>query len=91
MELNHLESDHLWVGLGTPKQQLWIDRYRDRLKAGLLLGAGFTFDQHPELKLDVPMWMQRRCLPWILRMWIELRRLDPRHNSRSCHRIDPGQ
>jgi hypothetical protein len=37
------------------------------------------------------MWMQRRGRTWIFRRWRELRRLDPLHNSRSCHRIDPGQ
>lgn len=78
-ELNRLEPDYIWVGLGTPKQQLWMHRYRDRLKRGLLLGVGFAFDLHAGLKLDAPMWMQRRGLTWIFRMWSEPRRLGPRY------------
>lgn len=78
-ELRRLEPDYIWVGLGTPKQQFWMHRCRDRLERGLLLGVGFAFDLHAGLKPDAPMWMQRRGLTWIFRMWSEPLRLGPRY------------
>jgi N-acetylglucosaminyldiphosphoundecaprenol N-acetyl-beta-D-mannosaminyltransferase len=78
-EINHLRPDYVWVGLGTPKQQLWMSRCRDRLRGGLLLGVGFAFDVHAGLKPDAPMWMQRRGLAWLFRLSSEPRRLGPRY------------
>jgi len=79
VELNRLAPDYIWVGLGTPKQQLWMHRCRDRLRRGLFLGVGFAFDLHAGLKPDAPIWMQRRGLAWLFRLWSEPRRLAPRY------------
>jgi N-acetylglucosaminyldiphosphoundecaprenol N-acetyl-beta-D-mannosaminyltransferase len=78
-EVNRLSPDFIWVGLGTPKQQEWIERNRDRIGRGVLLAVGFAFDVNAGTKLDAPPWMQRLGLTWIFRMATEPRRLVGRY------------
>lgn len=74
-ELNRLSPDFIWLGLGTPKQQAWVHRYRPFLRRGVLLGVGFAFDVNAGLKPDSPVWMQRLGLGWLFRMAAEPGRL----------------
>lgn len=83
-EINRLRPDFVWVGLGTPKQQAWIDRYKHQLQRGVVLAVGFAFDVNAGTKSDAPLWMQRRGLTWVYRLASEPRRLAGRylrHNS----------
>lgn len=65
----------LWVGLGTPKQQDWISRHKDRLAAGAVLAVGFAFDVNAGTKKDAPAWMGPLGLTWLYRLVCEPRRL----------------
>jgi N-acetylglucosaminyldiphosphoundecaprenol N-acetyl-beta-D-mannosaminyltransferase len=72
-------ADFLWVGLGTPKQQEWIDRNRACFPGLIILAVGFAFDVNAGLKKDAPIWMQRIGLTWLFRMLSEPRRLFGRY------------
>jgi len=74
-ELNELAPDFIWVGFGTPKQQAWVQRYRARLRRGMILTVGFGFDVNAGMKPDQPLWMQRLGLGWLFRLCSEPRRL----------------
>ena len=74
-EINRLSPDFIWIGLGTPRQQQWIYRYKSRIKRGVLFAVGFAFDVNAGTKPDAPRWMQRHGLTWIFRMASEPRRL----------------
>jgi N-acetylglucosaminyldiphosphoundecaprenol N-acetyl-beta-D-mannosaminyltransferase len=65
----------VWVGIGQPKQELWMHRMRPRLQAPLLVGVGAAFDFHAGLLAQAPGWMQRSGLEWIYRLVREPRRL----------------
>jgi N-acetylglucosaminyldiphosphoundecaprenol N-acetyl-beta-D-mannosaminyltransferase len=78
-EICRLSPDFIWVGLGTPKQQTWIARYRDQIPRGILLAVGFAFDVNAGTKPDAPVWMQRLGLTWVFRILSEPRRLAPRY------------
>ncbi len=78
-EINRLSPDFIWIGLGTPKQQDWIDRNRSALSRGVLLAVGFAFDVNAGMKKDAPAWMQRFGLTWIFRIVSEPRRLLTRY------------
>lgn len=73
--INAAQPDLVWVGLGTPKQQEWIHRCRDRVRTGALLAVGFAFDVNAGTKKDAPAWMQRMGLTWFYRLLQEPRRL----------------
>lgn len=74
-EIARLSPDFIWVGLGTPKQDLWIYHHKSRIQRGLILSVGFAFDVNAGLKRDAPLWMQRSGLNWAYRLLSEPRRL----------------
>jgi N-acetylglucosaminyldiphosphoundecaprenol N-acetyl-beta-D-mannosaminyltransferase len=65
----------VWVGLSTPKQELWMTDMVKRLDSGLLLGVGAAFDMHTGNIRQAPRFLQRCGLEWLFRLCIEPRRL----------------
>lgn len=78
-QINQLSPDFIWVGLGTPKQQVWIHENKTRIKRGVILAVGFAFDVNAGTKSDAPAWMQRVGLTWVFRIASEPRRLLTRY------------
>jgi N-acetylglucosaminyldiphosphoundecaprenol N-acetyl-beta-D-mannosaminyltransferase len=75
-------AELLLVALGNPKQELWIDRFRDRLPSvRVAVGVGCVFDLWAERVYRAPAWMQRTGLEWLHRLIAEPRRLAGRHAS----------
>jgi len=72
-------ADVVWVGLGVPKQELWMAGMRPRLQAPVLVGVGAAFDFLSGRKRQAPAWMQRRGLEWLFRLSQEPLRLLPRY------------
>lgn len=72
-------ADVLWVGLGTPKQELWMQANRDHAAATVMVGVGAAFDFIAGTKPQAPRWMQRSGLEWLFRLACEPRRLAPRY------------
>lgn len=65
----------VWVGLGSPKQDLWMARHRAALAPPLLVGVGAAFDFFTGRLAQAPRWMQRSGLEWSFRLGREPRRL----------------
>lgn len=74
-QINQTTPDIIWVGLGTPKQDLWMAAHRDQLTAPVLIGVGAAFDFHTGRIPQAPRWMQQNGLEWLFRLWQEPRRL----------------
>ena len=74
-ELNRLNAHVVWVGLGSPKQDLWMARYRPYLQSPVLIGIGAAFDFVSGTKRQCPRWLQRRGGEWLFRLIQEPRRL----------------
>lgn len=73
-------ADVVWVGLGTPKQDYWVGRHRERLeRPAALIAVGAAFDFHAGRLAQAPAWMQRSGLEWLFRMAHEPRRLAHRY------------
>ena len=73
--INHAKPDIVWVGLGTPKQDLWMTEHTKQLEAKICIGVGAAFDFHAGRVKQAPRWMQRSGLEWVYRLWQEPRRL----------------
>jgi N-acetylglucosaminyldiphosphoundecaprenol N-acetyl-beta-D-mannosaminyltransferase len=76
--INDSDAGLVFVGLGCPKQELWIARHRPAVHA-VMLGVGAAFDFHAKLKPRAPEWMQRSGLEWMHRLCSEPRRLWKRY------------
>jgi N-acetylglucosaminyldiphosphoundecaprenol N-acetyl-beta-D-mannosaminyltransferase len=64
----------VWVGLGTPKQDIEIARLAGRLPL-VFVAVGAAFDFVAGKKKAAPVWMQRLGLEWVYRLISEPRRL----------------
>lgn len=71
--------DILFVGLGAPKQEKWISKYKEEYKVPLSLGVGATFDFIAGNIKRAPKWMQNAGLEWFWRFIQEPRRLFRRY------------
>jgi len=61
-------SDVLWVGLGAPKQELWMAAHVGRLRVPLMMGVGAAFDFHSGLRKWAPAWVRKAGMEWLYRM-----------------------
>jgi exopolysaccharide biosynthesis WecB/TagA/CpsF family protein len=67
-----------FVGLGCPRQEVWIYEYHDCLPMPLV-AVGAAFDFHAGKLAQAPRWMQRQGLEWLFRLAHEPRRLWKRY------------
>lgn len=77
--INASGADIVWVGLGTPKQDYWVARFRPMLNAPVLIAVGAAFDFHTGRVRQAPRWMQRTGLEWFFRLTQDPRRLWKRY------------
>lgn len=73
--INKANPDILWVGLGTPKQEIWMYEHRKKLDVPMIIGVGAAFDFLSGNMKQAPKWMQHVGLEWLFRFVQEPRRL----------------
>lgn len=72
--INGSGANIVFVGLGCPKQELWMAAHRQRVDA-VMLGVGAAFDYHAGTIKRAPLIWQRHGLEWLYRLRMEPRRL----------------
>lgn len=75
----------VWVGLGMPKQELWMHDVHQALPGVSLVGVGAAFDWFAGNKKRAPEWMQRSGLEWLYRLSREPKRLWRRYALNNPH------
>jgi len=76
--INEAKPDFVWVGLGAPKQEIWMAAHQGRINA-LMIGVGAAFDYESGNIKRAPMWMQRMSLEWLYRLMQDPKRLFTRY------------
>lgn len=75
-EINALAPDCLWVALGVPNEQAFVEEYTPLLtNVGVIKTSGGLFNFLSGSRSRAPQWMQRIGLEWAWRTWLEPRRL----------------
>jgi N-acetylglucosaminyldiphosphoundecaprenol N-acetyl-beta-D-mannosaminyltransferase len=69
------QPDIVWVGIGSPRQEIWMSENIDRLNVPVLVGVGAAFDFLSGNKRQAPGWVQRNGMEWFYRLVSEPRRL----------------
>jgi len=77
--VNAARPDVLVLGLGAPKQELWVHRFAPKLQARVALCVGATIDFLAGEKKRAPKLLQRIGLEWLHRVASEPRRLLKRY------------
>ena len=74
-DINASNADILFVALGAPKQELWLNRYSKDLKPFVRIGIGGSFDVLAGKMQRAPKWMQEASLEWLFRLYKQPSRL----------------
>jgi N-acetylglucosaminyldiphosphoundecaprenol N-acetyl-beta-D-mannosaminyltransferase len=72
--INASGAGFVFVGLGCPKQEMWMAAHRGRVNA-VMIGVGAAFDFHAGTVTRAPEWMRNYGLEWLHRLASEPRRL----------------
>lgn len=74
-QINSLNIDVLFVGLGAPKQEIFIDKYKDQLNCSVIMGIGGAFDVIAEKVTRTPEFFVKLSLEWFHRLITQPKRL----------------
>jgi len=83
--INDLRPDIVWVGISTPKQERFMDRYLGLLDTTLMFGVGAAFDFHTGRIADCSQWIKSAGLQWLHRLL-----QDPKHLWKRYLRNNPA-
>ena len=73
--INDSKATCLIVGLGAPKQEVWIVKHRHLMPhVKVYMGVGATIDYEADAVRRAPRWMAQNGLEWVYRMTTEPRR-----------------
>jgi N-acetylglucosaminyldiphosphoundecaprenol N-acetyl-beta-D-mannosaminyltransferase len=76
--INSSKPDFIWVGLGAPKQEIWMSEHAEIVN-GVMIGVGAGFDYFAGNIKRAPVIMQKLCLEWLYRLLQDPRRLWKRY------------
>jgi N-acetylglucosaminyldiphosphoundecaprenol N-acetyl-beta-D-mannosaminyltransferase len=77
--INSVQPDLLLLGMGMPRQELWLLNHRHRLRFGVALPAGAILEYYVGSQKPPSRVSGRLGLEWLVRLWNEPRRLGPRY------------
>ncbi len=72
-------TTHLFMGVGAPKSEIWVDQHRETLGDLYACCFGAALNFYAGTRRRAPMLMQRLGLEWLWRMMGEPRRLIARY------------
>jgi len=70
-EINNVSPDVVFVGMGVPIQEEWIDSHRAEISAPVCWGVGALFDYVAGIEPRVPPWMNKLGLEWLWRLIVD--------------------
>jgi N-acetylglucosaminyldiphosphoundecaprenol N-acetyl-beta-D-mannosaminyltransferase len=84
-DINAKAPDLVLLGMASPKKEIWILKYRDRVKASVIIGVGGLFDVIAGKIPPAPDWMKDHGLEWFFRLIHDPRRLWKRYTIGNSH------
>ncbi len=68
-EINRLKPDIICVGLGTPKQDYWIEEHLYKIRGSVLIASGATFDFFGGRIKMAPEFIRNSGFEWLYRLF----------------------
>ncbi|MEO9146709.1 MAG: WecB/TagA/CpsF family glycosyltransferase [Ginsengibacter sp.] len=73
--INNAMPDILFLGMPSPRKELFVEKYKDQLKVKYFFGVGGFFDILAGKTKRAPLWMQNAGLEWLYRFAQEPKRM----------------
>ncbi|MCT4585558.1 MAG: WecB/TagA/CpsF family glycosyltransferase [Peptostreptococcaceae bacterium] len=67
-EINEKKPDILFVAFGAPKQEKWINEFKDDIDANIFIGVGGSVDVYAGNVKRAPKIYQKLCIEWLYRV-----------------------
>lgn len=74
-DINRAKADILFVALGAPKQDIWINHNLEKLNCSVFVGVGGTLDYASGSILRAPKIMRKAGLEWLFRLAVQPKRI----------------
>jgi len=79
-ELKNIDTDIIWVSLGFPKQELFIEMLCNEIDTSInFVGVGAVFEWVAGTKKKAPEWIANLGFEWLLRLFQDPKRLYKRY------------
>ena len=73
--INEAQPDFLWIGLGSPKQDVWIAEHREKIRGSIIVASGAAFDFFSGRIKQAPKYIRDAGFEWLYRLVHDFRRL----------------
>ncbi len=78
-QINRTGANIVWIGLSTPKQELFAFNLSKKTNVNYIITVGAAFDFHTDKVAQAPILVQKLGLEWMFRLLMEPRRLFRRY------------
>jgi len=78
-QIRKSNADIMFVGFGSPKKEIFINKYKYQMKVPVIHGVGGSFDVVAGKTKRAPIWMQKYGLEWFFRILQEPKRMLKRY------------
>ena len=78
-KFNNKNTDIVWIGLSTPKQEIFAYRLSKYTKVHFIITVGAAFDFYTGKVKQAPKYIQKAGLEWLFRLLMEPKRLWKRY------------
>jgi N-acetylglucosaminyldiphosphoundecaprenol N-acetyl-beta-D-mannosaminyltransferase len=79
--IRNSQADIVWIGLGSPRQEIWMHENFSKTDSSVMIGIGAAFDFLSGSKPQSPRWLQKLGMEWFFRLVSEPKRLWPRYRQ----------
>lgn len=73
--IKNFNPDYVFVAMGYPKQEQWIDKHREQFKRTVFMGVGGSLEVFGGVKKRAPKIIRSLNLEWVYRLIIDWKRL----------------
>jgi N-acetylglucosaminyldiphosphoundecaprenol N-acetyl-beta-D-mannosaminyltransferase len=88
--INAFAPQIVLVGMGMPRQEVWVQRNLDQLAPCVVFTVGAAFDYEAGVQARPPRWMGQAGLEWLYRLASDPRRLFRRYCIEPWHLAGPA-
>ncbi|MBM2657926.1 N-acetylglucosaminyldiphosphoundecaprenol N-acetyl-beta-D-mannosaminyltransferase TarA [Staphylococcus pseudoxylosus] len=74
-QVTSFDPDYVFVGMGYPRQEQWIERHSDQFNQAVLMGVGGSIEVFSGAKKRAPMVFRKLNIEWIYRLLIDWKRI----------------
>jgi N-acetylglucosaminyldiphosphoundecaprenol N-acetyl-beta-D-mannosaminyltransferase len=78
-DINQTNADFVIVGLGSPKQDRWMQDHLDKIPGTIMIASGAAFDFFGGTINQAPLFIQKSGFEWLFRLFQDPKRLWKRY------------